>query len=84
MKIVRGYKTELDPTRKQYTLLCQYAGAARFAYNYALARKQEAYAKGEKTPSAIDLQKELTAHKQTDLAWLNDVSKWVVQNALNG
>jgi putative transposase len=82
MKVVRGYKTELDPTHKQYTLLCQCAGAARFAYNYGIARKQEARAKGERVPTAIDLQKELTARKQTDLSWLQPLSKWVVQNSL--
>ena len=82
MKVVRGYKTELDPTPEQCTLFCQCAGVARFAYNYGLVRKQEAYKVGQKTPTAIDLQKELTARKQDDRPWLNKVSKWVVQNAL--
>lgn len=82
MKVVRGYKTEVDPTHEQYTLLCQCAGASRFAYNYGLARKNEARAKGERVPTAIDLQKELTARKQTDLPWLHHLSKWIVQNAL--
>ena len=82
MKVKRGYKTELDPSPEQYVLLCQYAGASRFAYNYGLRRKQEAYQAGSKVPTAIDLQKELTAHKHTDLPWLHGVSKWVVQNAL--
>ena len=82
MKITRGYKTELDPTVKQHSLLCQGAGTARFAYNYGLARKQEVYKATGKTISAIDLQKELTARKHADLPWLKGVSKWIVQNAL--
>jgi transposase len=82
MKITRGYKTELEPTVKQHILLCQCAGAARFSYNYGLARKQEVYKATGKTISAIDLQKELTARKHTDLPWLKGVSKWTVQNAL--
>jgi transposase, IS605 OrfB family, central region len=82
MKIIKGYKTELDPTSDQRALFYRYAGAARYAYNYGLTRKNEAYAKGEKYPAAIDLQKELTIRKHNDLPWLNDVSKWVVQNAL--
>ncbi len=82
MKVVRGYKTELDPTSEQYVLLCQCAGVSRYAYNYGLARKEEAYKRGEKTPYAIHLQKELTARKHDDLLWLSDVSKWVVQNSL--
>jgi len=82
MKVIRGYKTELDPTSEQYTLLCQCAGISRFAYNYGLARKQEAYKNGEKTPYSHHLQKELTARKHDDLVWLNSVSKWIVQNSL--
>lgn len=82
MKVIRGYKTDLDPTSEQYVLLCQCAGISRFAYNYGLARKQEAYKHGEKTSYAITLQKELTARKHDDLLWLNDVSKWIVQNSL--
>src|SRR3989442_4547372 len=82
MKVVRGYKTELAPTREQYVLFCQCAGVARFAYNYGLRRKQEAYKAGQKAATAIDVQKELTARKHNDLPWLGDVSKWVVQNAL--
>lgn len=82
MKVVRGYKTELDPTHEQYVLLCQCAGIARFAYNYGLARKQDAYQAGQKTPYAVHLHKELTARKHDDLGWLDAVSKWIVQNAL--
>jgi len=82
MKITRGYKTELDPTVKQHILLCQCAGTARFSYNYGLARKQEVYKESGKIISAIDLQKELTARKHSDLPWLKGVSKWIVQNAL--
>ena len=82
MKITRGYKTELDPTVKQHILLCQCAGTARFSYNYGLARKQEVYKESGETISAIDLQKELTARKHSDLPWLKGVSKWIVQNAL--
>lgn len=82
MKVVRGYKTELDPTPEQYILFCKCAGAARYAYNYGLSRKKEAYKNGQPTPYANDLQRELTARKHADLPWLGEVSKWVVQNAL--
>jgi putative transposase len=82
MKIKPGFKTELDPTPEQYVLFCQCAGAARFAYNYGLARRREAYKAGQKTPTAIDLHKELTARKREDLPWMAELSKWVVQNAL--
>jgi len=63
-------------------LLCQCAGTARFAYNYGLARKLEVYKETGQRISAIDLQKELTARKHSDLPWLKNASKWIVQNAL--
>ena len=63
-------------------MLCQCAGISRYAYNYGLARKEEAYTKGEPYPYANDLQRELTARKHDDLPWLDSVSKWIVQNAL--
>jgi transposase len=53
MKITRGYKTELDLNNKQRTACLQHAGAARYAYKWGLARKIEAYKKGEKVPTAI-------------------------------
>ncbi len=82
MKVVRGYKTELDPTSEQYVLFCKCAGAARYAYNYGLTRKQQASKAGVPMPKSLDLQRELTARKHDDLPWLGEVSKWVVQNAL--
>ena len=43
MKIKRAYKTELKPNRAQRRDLSNHAGAARFAYNWGLARKTESY-----------------------------------------
>jgi putative transposase len=82
MKIVRGYKTELDLNNEQRTLLLKYAGAARFAYNWGVARKIAAYKAGEKTPSAIDLHRELNILKQTAYPWMYEVSKCAPQEAL--
>ena len=82
MKILRAYKTELDLNNQQKTACVRHAGAARFAYNWGLARKQEAFARGERTPSAIDLHRELNALKKTEFAWMYTVSKCAPQEAL--
>src|SRR5271157_1302066 len=82
MKITRGYKTELDLNKAQITACLQHAGTARFAYNWGLRRYQEEYAAGRKTPTAIDLHKELNAKKKTDFPWMYDVSKCAPQEAL--
>ncbi len=82
MKIIRGYKTELDLNNKQRTACLQHAGAARYAYNWALVKKQEAYKKGQKVPTAIDLHRELNKLKKTELSWMYSVSKCAPQEAL--
>jgi putative transposase len=43
MKIMRAFKTELDLNNIQKTACIRHAGAARYAYNFGLARKMEAY-----------------------------------------
>src|SRR5258706_16369752 len=55
---------------------------ARYAYNWGLARKQEAYKATGKSPSAIDLHRELNALKKTELPWMYAVSKCAPQEAL--
>ena len=82
MTVIRAYKTELDLNDRQVTACKRQAGAARFAYNWGLARKQEAYTVTGKSPSAIDLQRELNALKQTELPWMSEVSKCAPQEAL--
>src|SRR5918911_1834625 len=82
MKITRGYRTELDLNNKQRTACLQHAGAARFAFNWALNRKIEAYKKGKKVPTAIDLHRELNQLKHTELSWMYEVSKCAPQEAL--
>jgi putative transposase len=80
--VTRAYKTELALNDQQVTACKRHAGAARYAYNWGLARKQAAYAATGTSPSAIDLHRELNALKQTDLSWMYEVSKCAPQEAL--
>ena len=82
MHVVRGYKTELDLNDQERTACLKYAGAARFAYNWGLARSMEAYRTTGKRPTAIDLHKQLNALKPTDFPWMYEVSKCAMQEAL--
>jgi len=87
MKIYRAYKTELDPNKRQRTLLAKSAGAARWAYNWGLSRKKEVYEQTGKSLSAIDLHKELVALKnkpkeEGGVPWMYEVSKCSPQEAL--
>ena len=44
--MVKAIKVMLIPNNVQKTMMFQYAGASRFAYNWALAREIENYEKG--------------------------------------
>ena len=44
--MVKAIKAMLIPNNVQKTKMFQYAGASRFAYNWALAREKENYEKG--------------------------------------
>jgi len=82
MHVVRGYKTELDLNNEERTACLKHAGAARFAYNWGLARSIEAYRTTGKRPTAIDLHKQLNALKPTAFPWMYEVSKCAMQEAL--
>ena len=75
MRLAR--KVEVQPTPTQRQALLQHAGNARWAYNWGLRRKQEAWAARKtalaagvskeaapKVPTAIDLHRELNALKR--------------------
>ena len=87
MRFIRAYKTELDPTQKQVTALLQHAGAARWAYNWGLRKKIEAYKETGKTPTAIDLHRDLNALKKLSpeeggVPWMYESSKCAPQEKL--
>ena len=85
--LLRAYKTELDPTCKQVKKLLQHAGAARWAYNWGLHKKIEAYKETGKFPSAIDLHRELNVLKKLPVEeggvpWMYESSKCAPQEKL--
>ena len=82
MQITRGYRTELNLNNKQITACKKHAGAARYAYNWGLKRKQEVYQTTGRRISAMELHRELNQLKQTELPWMYEVSKCAPQEAL--
>lgn len=82
MRIHKYYKVELDPNDLQKTHFARHAGAARFAYNWGLSRREEEYQNNKRKLNSIDLHKELVILKKTKLHWLNDVSKCAPHEAL--
>ena len=81
--MIKSIKVRLNPNNKQLTKLFQYAGCARFAYNWAIAREQENYKQGNKFLSDGELRKEFTQlKKQSEYKWLNEVSNNVTKQAI--
>ena len=81
--MIKSIKIKLKPNNKQLTRLFQYAGCARFAYNWTIAREQENYKQGNKFLSDNDLRKEFTQLKKLQqYAWLNKVSNNVTKQAI--
>ena len=78
----RAHKTELALNHQQISACKRHAGAARWAYNWGLARKQEAYRATGTSPSAMELHRDLNALKQHEVSWLYSVSKCAPQEAL--
>jgi putative transposase len=82
-KILKGFKVELDPNNQQTTLFKMNCGASRWAFNWALAKKKEAFEKKEKILNNIELHRELNKLKGTDkLPWGYEVSKVAFQSGL--
>lgn len=81
--MIRTIKVMLLPNNKQKTKLFQYANAARYTYNWALAREQENYKNGGKFISDGELRKEFTQLKKTsEYVWLKNISNNVTKQAI--
>lgn len=82
-QMIKSIKVRLHPNNKQLTKLFQYAGCARFAYNWVIAREEENYKQGNKFLSDNQLRKEFTQlKKQPEYQWLNQVSNNVTKQAI--
>jgi putative transposase len=79
---LRAYKTEIAVNNTQNTLLLQHLGCARWAFNWALAKKKEAFDVKTKLPNAIELHRKLNQLKKTEFPWFYHSSKSSPQNAL--
>ena len=83
MRVVQAYRFALDPSPAQERALRSHAGAARFAWNWGLARCRERYAAAGRWYSAAELHRLWNLVKRDDpaLAWWEQNSKCVYQEA---
>ena len=83
MEIKRAYRFRFHPTPEQEMILAKTFGCARFAYNYMLRLRTDAWMQRQERIGYHETSAALTAlKKQPEYAWLNEVSSVPVQQAL--
>ena len=73
MKVQRGYKCRLYPTKEQEKMFNINFNCSRFVYNHFLALRKQAYKEQNKTVNFFECSKLLTELKHTEgYEWLNE------------
>ncbi len=81
--MIKSIRVQLLPNNKQNTKLFQFAGAARYAYNWALSKQMDNFREGHKIQTDNDLRKEFTILRHSEgNEWLQDVSNNVTKQAI--
>jgi putative transposase len=77
------YRFRVDPTARQEAALARFAGARRFIFNWALARRKETYEQTGKSISWSALSVELTGLKnKPGFEWLKEIDSQLSQQAI--
>ena len=81
--MMKSFKVMLVPNNHQRPRLFQFAGTARFAYNWALRKEIDAYEADEKFIGNFDLRKEFTVLRNSaEYRWLQTISNNVTKQAI--
>lgn len=86
-KLLRSYKTEINPTFEQKQIINRTIGVCRYAYNFYLAYNKETYKTEKRFVSGIDFSKWINNEfipNNYEFHWIKDVSsKSVKQSIMN-
>ena len=86
-KLLKSYKTEINPTPEQKQVINCTIGVCRFIYNFYLAYNQEVYESEKRFVSGMDFSKWLNNEfipNNFEFSWIKDVSsKSVKQSIMN-
>ena len=81
--MIKTLRVMLIPNKKQAARLFQFAGTARFAFNWALEQEQKNYDAGGKFISDYELRKMFTTFKnESSNGWLYTISNNVCKQAI--
>jgi putative transposase len=79
----KAYKYRFSPSDEQKRILAQTFGCCRYAYNWALRQRTDAYYQhGERLYYEDTAQRLVLLKKQEETVWLNEVSSVPLQQAL--
>lgn len=86
-KLLKSYKTEINPTPEQKQVINRTIGVCRFIYNFYLAHNQEVYESEKRFVSGMAFSKWLNNEfipSNSEFSWIKDVSsKSVKQSIMN-
>lgn len=87
LKLLRAYKTEINPTVEQKQIINRTIGVCRYVYNFYLAYNQEIYKVENRFISGMDFSKWLNntfIPNNSEFQWIKEVSsKSVKQSIMN-
>lgn len=84
-KLLKSYKTEIDPTPEQKVKIKNTIGVSRYIYNFYIAHNKELYENGEKFMTAYDFSKWLNNEyipNNPDKIWIKEVSSKAITKSL--
>lgn len=76
-KLLRAYKTEINPTEEQKILINKTIGTCRYIYNFCIAHNKEVYESENKFVSGMDFSKWLNKEylpSHEEFSWIKEVS----------
>lgn len=87
-KLLKSFKTEINPTNAQIQKINKTIGTCRFVYNFYIAHNKEIYETEKRFVSGMDFQKWLNnvyLKENPEYLWIKEVSsKSVKQSIMNG
>lgn len=84
-KLLRTYKTEINPTEEQKTLINKTIGTCRYVYNFYIARNKEVYESEKKFVSGMEFSKWLNKKylpSHEEFSWIKEVSSKSVKKSI--
>jgi len=82
MRIMRAYKTALNPNSQQRGAFMQHSGTARFVYNWALADRIERYEAGDPT-NLYEQKRRFNALKDEQFPWIRKTAYCTTEEAFH-